>query len=190
MRRSQQRRSFLRGFSVTSAIASTSTTQRTARRKRRRPTRRHTPPTTAAKQRSGPTATFARSSATGPTLATMTRPFNGHPAQSARVGRQYAVFGGVAFSLRVIVWRLSCPQWSFQAQECLFFCFFFKLRISHLKERGTVFTVFVWEDAVHHLMLILLEQHWSCLRSHNLILRVCTAGGGGGKMIRIYGGGC
>lgn len=78
----------------------------------------------------------------------------------------------------------------FKRKNVYFFVFFFKLRISHLKERGTVFTVFVWEDAVHHLMLILLEQHWSCLRSHNLILRVCTAGGGGGKMIRIYGGGC
>lgn len=101
--RNLQRRSFLQGSSVTSAIASTSTTQRTAQRKRRCPTPRLTPPTTAIKEKSGPTATSARSSVTGPTPVTMTRPFNGPATPActistfAHVRRQYAVFWGCCF---------------------------------------------------------------------------------------------
>lgn len=135
MTRNLQRRSFPRGFSVTSATASTSTTRRTARHKRRCPTRRPTPPTTAPKGKSGPTATSARSSVTGATPVTMTRPFEGHTSPACTIGtfahrrRPEGPCWGVAFCLRVIVWCLYCPHQSFQAQEC-FFVFFLNLRIS------------------------------------------------------------
>lgn len=82
-RRSRPRRSRLPGSSVTSATASTFTTPKTVPRRRRPPTPPRTPPTTAARPRSGPTATSARSSATGLTAAMTTRPSEGGSAPSA-----------------------------------------------------------------------------------------------------------
>lgn len=178
MTRNLQRRSFLQGFSVTSAIALTCTTQWTAQHKRRCPTPRHTPLTTAVKEKSVPTATSARSSVTGPTLVTTTRPFNGRATPAcpistfAHVRRQSVVFWGCCFFyLRVIVWCLYCPRQSFQMEEC--FCF--SPRICYLKRHLTVFVkdcgekTGEWEDGVHRLMFTLLELRWSCLRSCNLI---------------------
>lgn len=81
-RRACPRRS--RVSSATSAAASTCTTPRTARRRHRRWRSRRTQRTTAAAARSGPTATPARCSATGPPTATTTRPSEGRASPAPR----------------------------------------------------------------------------------------------------------